>query len=335
MATSLINSELDFDADGKQTGYLRLPHSTHVSAYGWQPIPIAVLKNAEGPTLLIMAGNHGDEYEGQIAVSKLAQGLEAEGIRGRLILLPMTNAPAARAGTRTSPIDDGNLNRAFPGDPAGTPTQMLAHYIEAELLPLADVMVDLHSGGTSLFYPPTLLRGIGHSPEETAMLMRLQEAMDLPYAWVFTSGGGRRSTARTAMGAANRNGVVSVMTELGGGGAVSPEILTQTERGLRRGLAALQMLPGYTPDAARGTREMHAAGVVAARDAGLFEPLKEIGDEVTEGEAVARIHFPETPHRAPVEVTSPHTGMALCKRVLARVEIGDALYQIAYDAGTR
>ena len=335
MASSLISSELDFDAEGKQAGYLRLPHSTHVSAYGWQPIPITVLKNGDGPTLLIMAGNHGDEYEGQIAVSKLAQALEADEIRGRLILLPMTNAPAARAGTRTSPIDSGNLNRAFPGDPAGSPTQMLAHYIEAELLPLADIMVDLHSGGTSLFYPPTLLRGLGHSPEETATLHQLQEAMDLPYAWVFTSGGGRGSTARTAMGAANRNGVVSVMTELGGGGAVSPEILAQTERGLRRVLASLDMLPGYDADAARGTREMHAAGVIAARDAGLFEPLKEIGDDVTKGDVVARIHFPETPHRAVVEVTSPHDGMVLCKRLLARIEIGDALYQIAYDAGSR
>ncbi len=332
MASSLISSEVDFDTDGKQAGYLRLPHSTHVSAYGWQPIPITVLKNGDGPTLLIMAGNHGDEYEGQIAVSKLAQALEADDIRGRLILMPMTNAPAARAGTRTSPIDGGNLNRAFPGDPTGTPTQMLAHYVESELLPLADFMVDLHSGGTSLFYPPTLLRGMGHSPDETDMLRRLQEAMDLPYAWVFTSGGGLSSTARTAMAAANRNGVVSVMTELGGGGAVSPEILAQTERGLRRVLNALGMLPGYAPDATRGTREMHAAGVVSARDAGLFEPLKEISDDVADGEVVARVHFPETPHRTAVEVTTPYSGMVLCKRVLARVEIGDALYQIAYDA---
>ena len=69
---SPISSEIDYEADGKQAGYLRLPHSVHRSAYGWIPIPIVQIKNGEGPTLLLMAGNHGDEYEGQVAVTRLA-----------------------------------------------------------------------------------------------------------------------------------------------------------------------------------------------------------------------------------------------------------------------
>ena len=79
----------------------------------------------------------------------------------------MVNAPAGEAGSRTSPIDNGNLNRLFPGNASGSPTEMIAHYIEEVLMPLADYSVDLHSGGSSLFYPPTLLRGQGHSVEET------------------------------------------------------------------------------------------------------------------------------------------------------------------------
>ena len=117
---SPITSEINFDADGKQTGYLRLPHSVHRSAYGWIPIPLVQVKNGDGPTILLMAGNHGDEYEGQVAVTRLAQELEPNHINGRVLLLPMANYPAAKAGHRTSPIDDGNLNRSFPGDPGGT-----------------------------------------------------------------------------------------------------------------------------------------------------------------------------------------------------------------------
>ena len=77
MATerSLITSEVDFDKDGRQTGFLRLPHSVHRSAYGWIPIPIISIKNGDGPTILLMAGNHGDEYEGQVALSKLCRAL--------------------------------------------------------------------------------------------------------------------------------------------------------------------------------------------------------------------------------------------------------------------
>lgn len=331
MTGTLITSEVDFDAEGKQSGLLRVPHSTHRSAYGWLPVPITVIRNGEGPTLAISAGVHGDEYEGQIAVASLARELDAAEIRGRLILLPMLNFPAAEAGCRVSPLDHGNLNRLYPGEPIGTPSEMIAHYHEEVVLRLADYAVDLHSGGSSLIYPPTILRGPAHSPEEESGLATLTEAFDLPYAWVFTGGGGRDSTARTVMGAANRKGVVNVMAELGGAGCVTPEALRQTERGLRRILHALGMLPDYTPDAARGTRELHALGSIYADAPGVFEPLKTIGEDVAENETVALIHHPETPGLEPDAVISPYGGLVLAMRAIAQVRRGDALLQIAAD----
>lgn len=333
MTGTLITSEVDFEASGKQQGYLRVPHSVHRSAYGWIPVPITVIRNGEGPTLLMSAGVHGDEYEGQIAVARLAQELDAADIRGRLILLPMLNFPAAEAGCRVSPIDDGNLNRLYPGDPKGTPSEMIAHYHEEVVLPLADYAVDLHSGGSSLIYPATVLRGPSFSPQEEAGLATLTEAFDLPYAWKFTGGGGRSSTARTAMGAANRKGVTNVMAELGGGGCVAPDILRRTERGLRRILHALSMLPGYVPDAAEGTRVLNVWGSVYAYEAGIFEPTMGIGDSVAKGDIVARIHHPETPGKAQGAVRSPYEGIVLAMRTMAQVRRGDALYQIAADAG--
>lgn len=331
MTGTLITSEVDFDADGKQAGYLRVPHSTHRSAYGWIPVPITVLRRGDGPTLVISAGVHGDEYEGQIAVASLARTLEAADIRGRLILLPMVNFPAAEAGFRVSPLDDGNLNRLYPGDPKGTPSEMIAHYHEEVILPLADYAVDLHSGGSSLVYPSTLLRGPAHSPTEEAGLEALTAAFDLPYAWVFTSGGGTGSTARTAMGAANRKGVINVMAELGGAGCVTPDVLHQTERGLRRILHALGMLPDYAPDSARGTRALTVQGSIYANVAGVLEPRKKIGDPVARDETVALIHHPETPGQAPDAVVSPYGGLVLAMRAMAQVRRGDAVFQVAAD----
>lgn len=332
MASTQITSEVDFDASGKQAGYLRVPHSVHRSAYGWIPVPVSVIKNGEGPTLVITAGVHGDEYEGQIAVGNLGRGLEAHEIRGRLILLPMLNFPAADAGSRVSPLDGGNLNRLFSGDSKGLPSTMIAHFHEEVILPLADYAVDLHSGGSSLIYPATLLRGPAHSPQEEVGLATLTEAFDLPYAWAFTGGGGTGSTAGTAMGAANRKGVINVMAELGGAGCVTPGILRQTERGLRRILNALGMLPGYAPDAPQGTRMLNAKGSIYAHEAGVFEPLKAIGDDVANGETVALIHHPDTPGKAPDEVTSSLSGIVLAMRAMAQTRRGDALFQIAADA---
>ena len=331
MTETLITSDVDLEANGKRAGYLRLPHSVHRSAYGWIPIPIVVLRNGSGPTILFVAGNHGDEYEGQIAISRLARELLPEHIRGRIIFLPMANFPAADAGTRTSPIDEGNLNRAFPGNATGTPTEMIAHYIEDVLLPKCDYAVDLHSGGSSLYYPSTLLRGLGQDDAESTALLRLQRCFDLPYAWVFTDGGGRQSRARTLMGGANRKGVVCVMAELGGGGSVSRDVLAQTERGLRRVLHGLGMLPNYVAEAARGTRELISAGMIYAFDEGVFEPFRDIAEAVALNDVVGHIHDPSRPLREPVVVTSPADGIVLCKRVPGRVRRGDALYQIAKD----
>src|SRR5207302_483256 len=81
-----------------------------------------------------MAGNHGDEYEGQVALGRLIRELDPAEVQGRIIILPSANFPAAMAGSRTSPLDQGNLNRSFPGDPTGGPTAQIAYYIEHEPL---------------------------------------------------------------------------------------------------------------------------------------------------------------------------------------------------------
>jgi uncharacterized protein len=193
---SRITTDIDFDADGKQVGYLRLPHSVHRSAYGYLAIPIAVIKNGKGPTVLSMSGNHGDEYEGQIANSKLIRGLDPKDLRGRVIVLPMANFPAAQAGLRTSPIDQGNLNRSFPGDPNGTPTWMISHYIETELMPRADLVLDLHSGGSSLNYIPSALARITGDRKRDARTMELLDAFAAPISYLAAGmGENRTSTA--------------------------------------------------------------------------------------------------------------------------------------------
>ena len=73
---SRIVAEVDFDKNGRQQGFLRLFHSVHSSAYGFIPIPIEVVKNGKGPTAVFTSGNHGDEYEGQVAICNLARKLD-------------------------------------------------------------------------------------------------------------------------------------------------------------------------------------------------------------------------------------------------------------------
>ena len=100
---SRLSTRIEFDADGKQLGYPRLPHPVHRSAYGWLPVPIPCVKNGEGPTVLPLSGVHGD----QITLSKLIGDLEPAAVSGRVILLPMADYPAGKEPACAPPRSTG------------------------------------------------------------------------------------------------------------------------------------------------------------------------------------------------------------------------------------
>lgn len=326
-----IRCEIDLDTDGKHTGFLRLPHSVHRSAYGWIPIPIVSIRNGDGPVVIVSAGTHGDEYEGQIIVSRLVREIDPGVLRGQLILLPMANAPAAEAGLRTSPIDDGNLNRLYPGDPMGTPSQVVAHYIEHVLLAKAQYMIDLHSGGSSLLYDGANMMGLEpRDMEEEKHVTDLLKAFGLPKAFLY------QPNAVNVTAAARRQNAICFLTELGGGGTVDPGLVRQGMHGLLHLLGFIGVLTGpLVPDAPpTRSRLMFIDRVkhyVYAYDRGVWEPLAPLGATVRAGDPAALIHFPDTPWREPQTIYFPSDGEIVCKRALARVERGDCLFQMAIE----
>ena len=118
-AMSRLSADIDLMAEGKATGFVRVPHSVHRSAYGWIPIPIVRIRNGDGPNVLMQAGNHGDEWEGQIGLGNLIRARARD--QGPAGHPAVGQLPGGNGRQRTSPIDDGNLNRSFPGNPEGAP----------------------------------------------------------------------------------------------------------------------------------------------------------------------------------------------------------------------
>lgn len=329
-AMSRLSADIDLTAEGKATGFVRVPHSVHRSAYGWIPIPIVRIKNGDGPNVLMQAGNHGDEWEGQIGLGNLIRSIQPQHIKGRLVILPSANFPAAMEGRRTSPIDEGNLNRSFPGDAEGTITQQIAYFIEHALLPGFDYSFDFHSGGSSLTYIPSALAPRSEDPARMAKIIGMLKAFGAPVSYIAAApqGGGRTFTSASA-----RQGVVSMGTELGGGGLVTPASLRVAEDGMRRVLAHIGLLQVPVP-APTPTRLTEIGGddyYVYASDGGLFEPLVDLGAEIKAGQPAARIHFHHTPWREPDLLTFKRDGLVLCKRVPARCERGDCLFHLATD----
>jgi hypothetical protein len=118
-----------------------------------------------GPTALLTAGTHGDEYEGQVALLRRARELAPDEVRGRLVILPALNYPAAAADRRLSPVDGRDLNRCYPGDQDGTVTQVIAHYVEHVLFPMCDAVLDHHSAGYSMRSRPFMV--VHDAPDRT------------------------------------------------------------------------------------------------------------------------------------------------------------------------
>ncbi|MBV8651473.1 MAG: succinylglutamate desuccinylase/aspartoacylase family protein, partial [Alphaproteobacteria bacterium] len=333
MSKSRIFSEVDFAKDGKQCGFLRLPHSVHRSAYGWIGIPITCIKNGSGPTVLLVSGNHGDEYEGQVTLMKLTRKLNADDVKGRIIILSAANFPAAMAGMRTSPIDEGNLNRSFPGDPNGRPTAMIAHYIESVLLPMADFTVDLHSGGSSLMYIASSLARLSAEPAQRAKTIEMMRLFGTPVAFLLDMPQGED---RTLTGATERVGTgLHLGTELGGSGTVTPSVLAYAEAGVARLLNHFGVMRKPFETSAPGkTRILRVSGssyYCYAPDGGLFEPYVDLGAEVKAGQAAGAVHYQDTPWREPTIAYFEHDGLVICKRIPGRIERGDCLFHLGTD----
>lgn len=327
---SRIGCDLEWERDGKQVGTLRVPWSRNRSAWGSVQVPIAQIRNGDGGTVLFTAGAHGDEYEGPLALSRLVRELAPEDVTGRVIVLPAMNVPALHAATRICPIDGRDLNRSFPGERNGTYTSMLAHFVATELVPRADLVLDMHSGGTSLWFTPCAVAHHLDDPEMHARTMAALRAFGAPIGMVIREldDAGQLDTF------VESRGTLFLSTELGGGAQVTPEAARIAYQGAWNLLAHAGVVrPDHPRVAGRPTErvvEVPDSGYYAlAPAAGVFEPFADLGDEVDEGQTVGQLVFLDDLTRPPIPITAQRSGTVICKRAPAQTERGDTLLVIA------
>jgi predicted deacylase len=324
---------VDFDRPGRQVGFVMIPHSPDDDAWGVTRIPVAVIAHGSGPTVIMEGGNHGDEYEGPIVISELIRDLDPSTIQGRLILMPANNVHAVAAGKRTSPVDDKNLNRTFPGDPEGSITEQISAYISDTIFPLGDAFLDLHSGGSSLDIIPSAIIEPTDDPDLHRRNVAAALAFDAPETVVIANLG----DPRTATAAACRAGLVTVGTEMAGGGTVSPRALAICRRGVRNVLAHLDVLPPEKAEPRRGSgRVLELPGprayVFATLD-GIFEPFHTHGEVVHAGEPAGRIHRTWDPSQLPETLHYQADGILYGIRQPGRVKAGNCCVVVAVPYG--
>ena len=328
----MIVTAIDYDRPGKQQGFLQVPHSHNLAGWANLFIPITVVNRGRGPTVLVLAGNHGDEYQGQIAILKLARELTPERVKGRIILIPSLNFPAARAATRLSPVDGMNLNRAFPGQPEGPVTSQIAHYLTTVLFPLADVVIDIHSGGRSMEFVPCAHMHLIADRVQRARMFQAMLAWNADFAFLYADIAG---TGLLPVEAENQGKLV-ITTEMGGGEAIPAAVHRLTQSGLRNVLIHVGALKGRERTrASLGkpptilTQALQRENYLLAPESGVFEVRVDLGAKVKAGQTVGLIHFLERPDRASEPITASTSGYLVTMRAPCLTQQGDCVAVIA------
>ena len=247
-------------------------------------LPVVLINGARpGPRVAATAGIHGAEYVSIAALRAVALGLVPATVHGSLVAV-LTASPAAFA-ARTiyvNPLDGLNLNRQFPGDPDGSPTQRLAHWLTSNVIAGSDVFVDLHCGDMNEAL--VSFTGIEDTGDQTvdARSRGLAEAYGLRYLLIGPSPG---TTTTAAAGL----GIPAVLAEVGGQGRWPAEDVELHAAGFRRLLRAAGLIDDAPAAPAHRTELLPTEAWMRSAHTGYWHPAVEVGDRVAQGVIVGEV----------------------------------------------
>lgn len=251
------------------------------------PEIISVTSQHDGPTVAILAGIHGDEYEGVIAALSLARELPGELLSGTVKIVSPAHPAAWQSCSRINPIDDANLARVFPGYQNGSATEQVAHVITEQVIKHADVLIDLHSAGTNFDMP--FLCGFNAGANGWCQESeRLANVFNADFTWHHN---GAPNYGRS-LTVAYEQQIPAIYVEGHGGRSIRKTDLDGYTAGVRRVLQDLKMIP-TAPRVARDTIRVAGdgntdAGLVAS-ESGYLVTRVNVGDLVSNGDVIAEI----------------------------------------------
>ena len=284
----------------------------------WLTVPVKVIVGSRaGPRFVAIAGVHGDEPEGMLAVLDFAERCDPANLRGAIVLVPVANPPAFAGHQRRSPVDGLDLNRTFPGRSDGTPSERLAHRLVNDIVAGADLLFTLHS-----WYATGMVVPHVEVPDGEDHVSRR--------SWEAAAAAGFTRIRRAGwqpgvLGvAAVERGIPVLEAEIGGQGMSTPENRGAYLEHLTRLLRHLGMMDG---DAAPNPNiEVLGRGLVHAPAGGMLRLNVRLGDYVEAGRILARITNLHGEQLA--EIRAPHAGLVAAVRHFISVNPGDLVFAL-------
>lgn len=288
---------LDLDSPGRRDYWVALEHD---SIWGDHLIPLTVWvgpEAREGSGLVAFGSNHGNEYEGPVALKNLLREIQLDDVRGRIILVPVLNPSAFHSGTRESCDDGVNLNRAFVEGAGETSalagiTHRIAAWVRKSIWPHVHVVLDLHSGGDVARFAKCASFHPLDDPELSREIETTARWFGTPLIMIY-----QNLTPGLLPSEAERLGKITVGTELGWGRAVQADGVRYGRQGVLAAAIRHGQLRGQIEpiDFHRAGTQIKAALVdrecfTVAPFAGHYESLLECGTAVRQGEVVGFLH---------------------------------------------
>jgi len=241
-------------------------------------IPLFLIAGTEeGPTLVVTAGVHGAEYASIAGALEVGRSIEPEELRGQLVVAPVVNMPAFQArAIYVCPLDGINLNRVFPGNADGSPSEQLAAWLFQNIVTRGDYYLDLHGGDMIEALVPFAICHQSGDQEVDRVSLELAKTIGIHYVV-------RSETMGSAYSAAAEAGIPAVLAEAGGQGLWPDEAVALHADGVRRLLRHLHMLKG--PELEPVETEMLDQFLwLSSEHIGYYYPKVEVGDIVEKGQ---------------------------------------------------
>ena len=288
-------------------------------------LPVVIVNGAEpGPRIAVTAGIHGAEYVSIAALREVVLGLDPAEVHGSIVAVLTANPTAfAARSIYVNPVDGLNLNRQFPGDPAGRPTQRLATWLVEHVIAGSDVFVDMHCGDMNeALVSFTGIEDTGNASVD-ARSRAFAEAYGLRYLLIGPSPG---TTTTAAAGL----GIPAVLAEVGGQGRWPTEDVALHAAGFRRLLRAVGLIAKAPAEPCYATRVLPHEAWMRATTTGYWHPLVDVGEAVAAGKIVGEVQdaFGAVLER-PV---APITGIVIFLVTSLAMTAGDPLLALAGEA---
>ena len=283
-------------------------------------VPIIVERSQfDGPTVLFVAGIHGDEVNGIEVVRQLVSKGINKPKMGTIICIPIINIFGFLQKVREFP-DGRDLNRAFPGSKNGSLAARVAYQLMNDIVPKVDYCLDFHTGGSSRFNAPHVRVEKGNKT-----LIKLAETFNAPF--ILHS----KNLKKSFRNACRKKGIPLLLFEGGKSNSIDAVVSNTGVNGSKRVLHHLGMLKSQfkVSSPKKSSVTISRSKWIRSNASGMFKSTITVGNFVSRGDVIGQITDPYG--KIYKRVKASNDGYVVNVNEAPLVYQGDALFHISTE----